>query len=88
VILGVITGVGGGTLRDVLIRQIPSVLSSGLYAVPALLGATITVVAVRLDVDYLPAAICGAMACFALRMIGVRFDLQAPMPRAAPGPDD
>jgi uncharacterized membrane protein YeiH len=30
VILGAVTGVGGGTLRDVLVRQIPSVLSSGL----------------------------------------------------------
>ena len=39
VILGTITGVGGGTLRDVLIRQIPSVLSTGLYAVPALVAA-------------------------------------------------
>src|SRR3954470_6667870 len=44
VILGAITGVGGGTLRDVLVRQIPSVLSSGLYAIPALLGATAAVV--------------------------------------------
>src|ERR687889_537941 len=44
VILGAVTGVGGGTLRDVLVRQVPSVLSSGLYAVPALIGATATVV--------------------------------------------
>src|SRR3954463_9491725 len=51
VILGAVTGVGGGTLRDVLIRQIPSVLSSGLYAIPALLGATAIVVAGLLDVD-------------------------------------
>src|SRR4051794_20009691 len=36
VILGAITGVGGGTLRDVLIREIPAVLTSGLYAIPAL----------------------------------------------------
>src|SRR3954449_2011658 len=79
VILGAITGVGGGTLRDVLIRQIPSVLSSGLYAIPALLGATITVVALRLDVAYLPAAVVAALACFVLRMVGVRFDLHAPM---------
>jgi uncharacterized membrane protein YeiH len=88
VILGAITGVGGGTLRDVLIRQIPSVLSSGLYAIPALLGATITVVAIRLGVDGLPAALVAASACFVLRMIGVRFDLSAPMPRATPEPDD
>src|SRR4051794_37461077 len=88
VILGAITGVGGGTLRDVLIRQIPSVLSSGLYAIPALLGATITVVALRLDVAYLPAAVVAALACFVLRMVGVRFDLHAPLPRATPDPED
>src|SRR3954471_17420260 len=44
VILGAVTGVGGGTVRDVLVRRIPSVLSSGLYAIPALLGAAVTVV--------------------------------------------
>src|ERR671928_1442629 len=43
VLLGAITGVGGGTVRDVLIRQIPSVLSSGLYAIPALVGAAVLV---------------------------------------------
>jgi hypothetical protein len=43
VILGAITGVGGGTLRDVLIREIPAVLSSGLYAIPALVGEFLVV---------------------------------------------
>ncbi|MEU2349552.1 TRIC cation channel family protein [Modestobacter sp. NPDC049651] len=79
-ILGAVTGVGGGTLRDVLIRQVPSVLSSGLYAIPALLGATATVVAVRLDAYALPAAVGAAALCFAVRMAGVRFGLNAPMP--------
>src|SRR4051794_1733250 len=50
VILGAITGVGGGTLRDVLVRQIPTVLSSGLYAIPALIGATAIVVATELHI--------------------------------------
>ena len=47
VILGALTGVGGGTLRDVLIRRVPAVLHSGLYAIPALVGAAITVIAIR-----------------------------------------
>src|SRR3954471_3139439 len=84
VILGAITGVGGGTLRDVLIRQIPSVLSSGLYAVPALIGATATVAAIRLGDYGLPAAIGAAALCFGIRMLGVHFDLNAPLPPAAP----
>lgn len=80
VILGVITAVGGGTLRDVLIRQVPSVLTSGLYAIPALIAATITVVTIRLDVYGTPAALGAAVACFGVRMVGVRFNLNAPAP--------
>ncbi len=80
VLVGAITGVGGGTLRDVLIRQVPSVLSSGLYAVPALVGATVVVVADLLDVRGPVAAIVAAGVCFAIRMLGVHFDVNAPFP--------
>jgi uncharacterized membrane protein YeiH len=86
VILGALTGVGGGTLRDVLIRQIPSVLRSGLYAIPALVGATITVVAIRLGTYGIGAAIAAAAVCFGIRMLGVRFGINAPTPRATPDP--
>lgn len=87
VILGAITGVGGGTLRDVLTRQIPSVLSSGLYAIPALVGAAITVVSIRLGGYGIAAAIVAAGVCFGIRMLGVRFGLNAPMPRTPPDKD-
>jgi uncharacterized membrane protein YeiH len=86
-ILGTITGVGGGTLRDVLIRQVPSVLRTDLYAIPALIGATVTVVAVRLGDYGLPTALGAAVLCFTIRMLGVRFGLNAPAPRAAPEPE-
>jgi uncharacterized membrane protein YeiH len=81
VILGTITAVGGGTLRDVLIREIPAVLSSGLYAIPALVGALVLVAADRGGVADLPAAIVGAGVCFVIRMLGIRFGLDAPGPR-------
>lgn len=81
VILGAVTAVGGGTLRDVLVRRVPTVLTGGLYAVPALLGATVTVVAVRADVYGVPAALLAAALCFAVRMVGVRFGLNVPSPR-------
>src|SRR3954452_5625390 len=87
VILGAITAVGGGTLRDVLIRQIPSVLTSGLYAIPALVGAAITVLAIRLDVYGLVAAIVAAGVCFAIRMLGVHFGINAPTPPTPPDPE-
>jgi uncharacterized membrane protein YeiH len=80
VILGAITAVGGGTLRDVLIREVPAVLSSGLYAIPALVGAFVLVAADGLGADDLPAAVIGALICFGIRMLGVRFDIDAPGP--------
>jgi uncharacterized membrane protein YeiH len=86
-ILGAITGVGGGTLRDVLIREVPAVLHSGLYAIPALVGAGITVATIRGGVYGPAAAIVAVAACFLVRMVGLLFDLNAPGPRkASPGP--
>jgi uncharacterized membrane protein YeiH len=79
-LLGVVTGVGGGTLRDTLVRRIPSVLQSDLYAVPALVGAGITVAAVKTGLYGLPAALVAAAVCFVIRMLGVRYSVQAPNP--------
>ena len=78
VLLGAITAVGGGMLRDILVRDIPMVLRSELYAVPALVGATIIVVASWLG-DQSPAvAIIAAAVCFLIRTAGMRFDLNLP----------
>src|SRR5919202_6092284 len=43
ILLGAITGIGGGMLRDVLLREVPAVLRHELYAIPALLGAAVMV---------------------------------------------
>jgi uncharacterized membrane protein YeiH len=80
VILGAITAVGGGTVRDVLIQRVPTVLRSELYAIPALVAATITVIASRTGAYGVPAAVVAALVCFAIRMLGVRFGLNAPRP--------
>ena len=45
ILLGAITGIGGGILRDVLLRDVPVVLRHELYAIPALLGAAVLVTA-------------------------------------------
>ena len=88
VLLGAVTGVGGGTLRDVLLGRVPTVLRAELYAIPALLAAGITVAASAAGVEGLAAALVAAGACFALRLAGVHYDLHAPGPRATgePGP--
>jgi uncharacterized membrane protein YeiH len=84
IILGALTAVGGGTLRDVLIRRVPAVLHSGLYAIPALIGAGITVAAIRADLYGLAAAIAAAGVCFLVRLLGIVFGLNAPRPPDAP----
>jgi uncharacterized membrane protein YeiH len=85
IILGTITGVGGGTIRDTLVGQVPSVLRSELYAIPALIAAAITVATIRMGVYGLPAALAAAVVCFVIRMLGVHFGLNAPGPPGARG---
>jgi uncharacterized membrane protein YeiH len=80
VILGAITAVGGGTVRDVLVRRVPAVLQSGLYAIPAIIGAAITVATIRTEVFGPVTAVAAAAVCFLVRMVGVRYDLNAPRP--------
>lgn len=80
VILGAITAVGGGTIRDVFIGRIPVVLRSELYAIPALMGALALTLAQQVGVADVPAAVGAAVICFAVRMLGVRFGIDAPVP--------
>jgi uncharacterized membrane protein YeiH len=87
VVLGAITGVGGGVLRDVLVREIPIVLHSGLYAIPALAGAAVVVIASEAGTHSLAVPILGAAVCFAIRLAGIYFDLGVPT-ASAPGVDD
>ena len=82
-ILGAITGVGGGTIRDVVIRRVPTVLTSGLYAVPALVGAAITAVALNFHFYDAGLALAAASVCFAIRLVGLRYNLN--VPTAQPG---
>jgi uncharacterized membrane protein YeiH len=71
VLMGGITGVGGGTIRDILLNRIPTVLHSDIYATAALLGATVMVAGLKLKMRPVLATSLGAAACFALRMLAV-----------------
>ena len=87
ILVGAITGVGGGTIRDVLIRRVPSVLSSGLYAIPALIGAAAVVLPRLAGASGAVVTMGAAALCFLIRMVGVRYDLNAPSPLAPPTPE-
>jgi uncharacterized membrane protein YeiH len=78
IILGAISGIGGGMLRDMILREVPRVLRSGLYAVPALLGSAVAVAAPASGPHDWLYALLGAGACFALRLAALRWDLSLP----------
>ncbi len=80
VIIGGITAVGGGIVRDVLAGQVPEVLRREMYAVPALLGSALLVTAHHFDL-ITPVVIWGCVALvFAMRMTAVVLDVHAPQP--------
>jgi uncharacterized membrane protein YeiH len=71
-LLGMLTGIGGGMVRDVLVREIPTVLRTELYAVAALIGAAVVVIGGTTHVSATAAAVTGAALCFALRFVAMR----------------
>lgn len=79
VVVGVITAVGGGLLRDVLLARVPMILHSDLYAVPAVIGATIATVAYEAGAEGPVFAILGAAVCFVIRLAGIRYELRVPI---------
>ena len=78
-LLGMLTGIGGGIMRDLLVREIPTVLRTELYAVAALIGAAMVVIGRVLNVPSGAAAGAGAALCFGLRFLAMRRGWQLPI---------
>ncbi|HKY44466.1 MAG TPA: trimeric intracellular cation channel family protein [Pyrinomonadaceae bacterium] len=83
-LLGMLTGIGGGMLRDVLVADVPAVLRSELYAVAALAGALLVVVGHMLNFPPTAVAIAGAALCFGIRFIAIRRGWRLPIAGAPP----
>lgn len=82
-VLGVITAVGGGLLRDVIARQTPALVRVGsdLYSIPAMLGAAAVTVAYRADLPMSVAAPAAAVLVFAFRVLAMVRHWTAPQAR-------
>ena len=80
-LLGMLTGVGGGMLRDVLVTEIPVVLRADLYALAALAGAIVVVVGQVLHVSPIATTVVGGVLCFALRFMAIRHGWHLPTAR-------
>ena len=77
-LLGMLTGVGGGMVRDVLVREIPTILRKELYAVAALIGSVVVVGGRSMHLAPSVAAIAGAILCFSVRFAAMRRGWQLP----------
>lgn len=80
-LLGMVTGIGGGMARDILAMRIPVVLQSDLYAVAALAGAAVVVVGSLMDGPQPVLLVCGALLVFFLRFMAVRHGWRLPTAR-------
>jgi uncharacterized membrane protein YeiH len=81
VLLGMLTGIGGGMVRDLLVAEVPTVLHAELYAVAALAGAAVVVGGHLLQLPSLPVALVGAGLCFGLRLVAIRRGWALPVAR-------
>jgi uncharacterized membrane protein YeiH len=81
-LLGMLTGIGGGIARDVLLAEVPVVLRSEFYAVAALAGAAVVAAGHELQVPALVSAVCGGLVCFGLRIMALRRGWNLPRPPA------
>ncbi|MBO0655176.1 trimeric intracellular cation channel family protein [Streptomyces triculaminicus] len=78
--LGLATAVGGGVLRDILAHEVPSLLrwDRDLYAVPAMVGATMAALLLRYDALNVSTSMLSAATAFVLRLLAMRYNWRAP----------
>jgi uncharacterized membrane protein YeiH len=79
-VLGMLTGIGGGIVRDLLLARVPLVFrpETELYALAALAGSLVVCLGHWLAWPELPTAIAGAILCFTLRILAMWFDWRLP----------
>ncbi len=79
-LIGMTAGIGGGVLRDLLLRQVPMVLLREVYALAAFCGAVVVAVGDRMALPAGAVALVGATLVVALRVSALRRRWNAPVP--------
>jgi uncharacterized membrane protein YeiH len=80
-LLGMLTGIGGGMIRDVLVAQVPTVLKAELYAIAALVGAGVVVLGTTLALPVTWVVVAGVLSCTGLRLFAIRRGWKLPVAR-------
>ncbi|MGV9882319.1 trimeric intracellular cation channel family protein [Streptomyces sp. NPDC003006] len=78
--LGLATAVGGGVLRDIVANEVPSLVrwDRDLYAVPAIVGATMVALCIRFDELTAFTSGLAVVTTFVLRLLALRYHWRAP----------
>jgi uncharacterized membrane protein YeiH len=79
-LMGMVTGIGGGMLRDLLAGRVPAVFRGEFYATPALAGSAVVVALAHTDLSYWTIALLGGGFCTAWRLVAIWRHWQAPVP--------
>ena len=80
-LLGMVTGIGGGMIRDVLAGSVPVIFEGVLYATPALMGAAVAVLLDRTDLPLVVVAAAGFSTCLGFRLLAMVRGWRAPLPK-------
>jgi uncharacterized membrane protein YeiH len=82
-IVGVLSGIGGGILRDVLVQEIPAVLREDFYAMAAVVGSVIVAVGARWEsqIGHWTLMLIAIATIFVVRMVAIRYRWEAPKPK-------
>jgi len=82
ILMGVVTGIFGGVLRDVMSNRIPSVFgqSTELYATCSFVGTSLFVILITFNVNTLLASLLGALTVFTMRLLAISFKMTLPSP--------
>lgn len=78
IFMGVLTGCGGGIIRDILAREIPMVLRREVYATACIAGGTVHVIFLQLAASHSQALIAGAITTLAIRLTAIKWHLSLP----------
>ncbi|HET8746971.1 MAG TPA: trimeric intracellular cation channel family protein [Ramlibacter sp.] len=79
ILLGLVTAVGGGVMRDVMLTRVPVILQKEIYALAALLGAAIQVLGHYLEWRVALTPWFAASVCVALRLLALRYSWSLPV---------
>jgi uncharacterized membrane protein YeiH len=80
-LMGMVTGIGGGMIRDVLAGSVPVIFEGVVYATPALAGATVAVLLDRTDLPLVVVASAGFATCLGWRLLAMVRGWRAPLPK-------